>query len=91
MKTDLNIFFNCDISEQLRVKDVVDIKNYLRVWELLNVNKIGIGNYGYIEKSDLLAKEFSNNDEGKKIIKILKKQIRKYFSSKRKYELSLFR
>ena len=51
MKTDLNIFFNCDISEQLRVKDLVDIKNYLRVWELLNVNKIGIGNYGYIAKN----------------------------------------
>lgn len=75
MKTDLNIFFNCDISEQLRVKDVVDIKNYLRVWELLNVNKIGIGNYGYIDKNlSLLAKEiFSNQDIGKKIIEILKK------------------
>lgn len=75
MKTDLNIFYNCDISEQLRVKDVVDIKNYLRVWELLNVNKIGIGNYGYIAKNlSLLAKEiFSNQDTGKKIIEILKK------------------
>ena len=81
MKTDLNIFFNCDISEQLRVKDVVDIKNYLRVWELLNVNKIGIGNYGYIAKNlSLLAKEvFSNQDTGKKIIEILKKQIRKMY------------
>ena len=75
MKTELNIFFNCDIIEQLRVKGLVDIRNYLRVWELLNVHKIGIGNYGYIEKNlDLLATEkFSNNDEGKKIIKISKK------------------
>jgi len=75
MKTELNIFFNCDVLDQLRVKGLVDIRNFLRVWELFNVHKIGIGNYGYIEKNlDLLATEkFSNNDEGKKIIKIGKK------------------
>jgi hypothetical protein len=75
MNTELNIFFNCDIIEQLRVNGLVDIRNFLRVWELFNVHKIGIGNYGYIAKKlDLLATEkFSNNDEGKKIIKISKK------------------
>ena len=74
MNPSLNIFFNCDVIEQLRVKGLVDIRNYLRVWEVLNVKKIGIGNYGYIEKNlDLLAtKNFSKNDSGKKIIKIAK-------------------
>ena len=74
MNPSLNIFFNCDVIEQLRVKGLVDIRNYLRVWEVLNVKKIGIGNYGYIEKNlDLLAtKNFSKIDSGKKIIKIAK-------------------
>jgi len=72
MNSQLNIFFNCNIIEQLRVKGIVDIRNYLRVWEVLNVNKIGIGNYGYIEKNlSLLATDkFSSSEEGKKIIKI---------------------
>ena len=80
MNPSLNIFFNCYVIEQLRVKGLVDIRNYLRVWEVLNVKKIGIGNYGYIEKNlDLLAtKNFSKNDSGKKIIKTYKKPINTY-------------
>lgn len=75
MNPELNIFYNCNITEQLYVKGIIYIQNYLRVWEVLNVNKIGIGNYGYIDKNlNLLAIErFSSTKEGKKIVTISKK------------------